>query len=90
MVENDNYLLHLSRYIHLNPAYPGSDPISYPYSSYSYYLGKRNVTWVKPQEILAFFKSTKRIGKRDYLSYQSFVEDYPVDSAEILGELALE
>lgn len=90
MVDNDSYLLHLSRYIHLNPAYPGSDPISYPYSSYSYYLGKINATWVKPAEILIFFKSAKRIGKRDYLSYQSFVEAYPVDSAEILEELTLE
>ena len=90
MVDNDNYLLHLSRYIHLNPAYPGSDPISYNYSSFSYYLGQKSSTWVKPQEILTFFRTAKRIGKKDYLSYQSFVEDYPIDSAEILGELTLE
>lgn len=90
MIDTDAYLLHLSRYIHLNPAYPGSDPKSYEYSSFSYYLGKRNATWIKPNEILDFFKSAKRIGKKDYLSYQSFVEDYPEDSAESLEELTLE
>ena len=89
MIDNDNYLLHLSRYIHLNP-YLGSDPKSYSYSSFSYYLGNRNAAWIKPQEILAFFKEARRIGPKDFLSYQSFVEDYPEDSAEILGELTLE
>ncbi len=89
MVDADPYLLHLSRYIHLNP-YPGSDPKLYAYSSFSYYLGDRDAPWVKPQEILAFFKSAKRIGAKDYLSYQSFVEDYPEDSTEILENLTLE
>ncbi len=89
IIDNDNYLLHLSRYIHLNP-YPGSDPKSYNYSSFSYYLGNRNASWVKPQEILVFFKEAKRIGSQDFVSYQSFVEDYPEDSEEILGELTLE
>ena len=90
LILDDPYLLHLSRYIHLNPS-EGSDPlIEYPYSSYSYYLGKRNSNWVKPEEILAFFKTAQKISLKDCLSYQSFVEDYKEGPEEILGELTLE
>lgn len=90
MVMEDAYLLHLSRYIHLNP-FTGSDPlIDYPYSSYGHYLGQKSSSWIKPDEILAFFKSAQKMSLKDSLSYQSFVEDYIEDSKEILGELALE
>ncbi|MEX2012998.1 MAG: transposase [Candidatus Levyibacteriota bacterium] len=88
-VDNDSYLLHLSRYIHLNP-YPGSDPKYYNYSSYKYYLGTRNASWIKTEEILDYFKTAKRVGAKDYLSYESFIEDYKMDSAELLGNLTLE
>lgn len=74
LVDHDAYLLHLSRYIHLNPVL-GSDPKTYPYSSYGYYLKDKNASWVKPDEILAFFKTPRRLGKKDYLSYESFVDD---------------
>jgi putative transposase len=90
MIENDGYLLHLSRYIHLNPAYPGSDPKQYAYSSYPYYLGFKNAAWIKPQEILIFFKSAQKLNLKDCLSYESFVEDYKEDPEEILEELTLE
>ena len=90
MIENDNYFLHLSRYIHLNPAHIGSDPKTYRWSSYSYYLGQSSAQWVKPQEILTFFRSAQKLSLKDYFSYESFVEDYKEDSEEILGELTLE
>lgn len=90
LVLEDSYLLHLSRYIHLNP-YTGSDPIiDYPYSSYGHYLGRKTSSWIKPDEILAFFKSAQKMSLRDHLSYQSFVEDYKENPEEILGELTLE
>lgn len=90
LILDDIYLLHLSRYIHLNP-YIGSDPLSnYPYSSYNHYLGKRNSAWIKPGEILAFFKTAQKMSLRDCLSYQSFVEDYKNDPEEVLGEFTLE
>lgn len=90
LVLDDAYLLHVSRYIHLNP-YIGSDPlVDYPYSSYKNYLGQRHSSWVKSEEMLAFFKSAQKTSFRDYLSYQSFVEDYKEDASEILGELTLE
>lgn len=89
LIENDSYLLHLSRYIHLNP-YPGSDPKIYRYSSYSYYLGNKNANWLKTAEILGYFKRAKRIGLKDYFSYESFVDDYKKDSEDFLDNLTLE
>lgn len=59
LVLDDIYLLHLSRYIHLNPP-EGSDPVNYPYSSYQYYLGYKNSSWIKPEEILSFFKTAQK------------------------------
>jgi len=99
-VETDEYLLHLSRYIHLNPVLdrvapcrgmnPPETPIDYPFSSYQNYLGKITTPWVKPEEILSFFKTAQRTSLKDILSYQSFVEDYQEDPKEILGRLVIE
>lgn len=97
LVETDSYLLHLTRYIHLNPieleqVRPASrsDLVGYSYSSYGDYLGKRKTNWVHPEEILSFFKTAQRTSLKDILSYQSFVEDYKGDSKEILGKLAID
>ncbi len=89
LIDTDGYLLHLSRYIHLNP-YPGSDPKSYEYSSYSYYLGEKSAVWLKTNVILDYFKTAKKTGLKDYLSYESFVDDYKLNSEEYLGNLTLE
>lgn len=98
LVESDEQLLHLSRYIHLNPLGENEDKKDYPlkriildsYSSYAEYLGKRRTFWVEPKEILRFFKTAQKIHLKDILSYQSFVEDYAFDSKEYLGDLVLE
>jgi len=94
LVENESYLLHLTRYIHLNPMevrpVNRSNLVDYPYSSYGEYLGKRKTTWIHPEEILDFFKTAQRTNLKDFLSYQSFVEDYKEDSKEILGTLAID
>jgi hypothetical protein len=79
LIDNDEQLLHLSRYIHLNPYEIENRNfeklIDYSYSSYGDYLGRRKSDWVKTEEVLSHFKTRTRIGKVDYLSYQSFVED---------------
>ncbi|OGD93861.1 hypothetical protein A3H87_04615 [Candidatus Curtissbacteria bacterium RIFCSPLOWO2_02_FULL_42_37] len=90
LVDSDSYLLHLSRYIHLNPASRGKNFADYNYSSYLDYLGKRQNSWLNPKFILDYFKSAERTKLRDYFSYQAFIEDYRVDSEGILGDLVIE
>lgn len=88
LVEEDPYLLHLTRYIHLNPS--KETPLKGAYSSYGDYLGIRKTNWVKPQKILEYFNSAKKTSFKEILSYQSFVEDYAQDSKEVLGNLAID
>lgn len=91
LIEFEPYLLHLSRYIHLNPLRINHPEINFnEFSSYPYYLGHKTASWLKPQEILGYFKSAQRKDFKDILSYQSFVEDYMENPHEILGELTLE
>src|SRR3972149_8647983 len=90
LVDNDAYLLHLSRYIHLNPIEIGSDPKSYNFSSYKYYLGLKKATWLKLVAVLGFFKTARKTSLRDYLSYESFVENYVIEPKEIVGRLIIE
>ncbi len=87
LILDDPYLIHLSRYIHLNP---GSDPESYPYSSYRYYLEQEKASWIKPEDILVFFRKINKLGSKSYFSYQDFVENFPIGSEEILSELTLD
>ncbi len=74
-INADDYLHHISRYIHLNPA----DYKSWPYSSYEYYLGKRKAIWLTDKPILELFHNSRQI-------YQEFVEEY-VDSKRALEEI---
>lgn len=92
LVENENYLLHLSRYIHLNPVKvsPLRDDFISHYSSYADYLGIRKSSWLKTEVILNFFKSAQKSGSMDTLSYQGFVEDYKLDSKVLIGETAID
>lgn len=68
-VENDKQLIHLSRYIHLNPvtAYLVERPEDHPYSSYHDYLKGKNTPFLDVNFVLSFFKSLK--------DYQKFVMD---------------
>jgi len=70
-VEDDEQLIHLSRYIHLNPVVGfviEKDRLeAYPWSSYSYYLGLAQNAFVNKEEIIGFFKSSKE--------YKQFVLD---------------
>ena len=96
LIQDDSYLLHLSRYIHLNPspvtAVTGFNPVTYSYSSYQYYLGTKNASWVKPKFILDYFQSNinSPFLPKQINSYQKFVEEYLEDSIKYLGPLILE
>src|SRR4030042_2250974 len=69
-IENDEYLLHLSRYIHLNPRDRGASIDEFEWSSYLYYLGKREAKWLSTNIISEYFNNSKK-----GFSYKSFVED---------------
>lgn len=71
-VETDEQLMHLSRYIHLNPhsSYVVKNLKAlkkYPYSSLPEYLGKSQVSFCDKEAVLGQFKSLK--------SYKKFVLD---------------
>jgi len=89
IVNNDSYILHLSRYIHLNPS-EYTDDLANAYSSYGDYLGQRNTKWVKTEFILKYFsRSTNPMFNRTN-SYKDFVENHEKNSKTILGKLTLE
>lgn len=71
MVDAENYLLHVSRYIHLNPveANLAEKPEDCPWSSFQYYCQiKKRVDWLNYTDILNRFNIKN---KRD--SYKEFV-----------------
>lgn len=61
---DDAYLLHITRYIHMNPR----TYRTYYYSSIREYLGTRRTTWVCAERALNMF--------RDGTDYLTFLEDY--------------
>lgn len=93
LVDSNDYLLHLSRYIHLNPIeLTGTVPVSWPYSSFAYYIGLKKAKWVKPMLVLGCFykiEKSKLFGK-SYNSYKEFVLDIKEDSKEIVGKLSID
>ena len=62
-ITDDAQLLHISRYIHLNP----DNYNTYEWSSLPYYLGNKTADWVKSNKILELF---------DDVNYADFVADY--------------
>lgn len=63
LITRDDYLQHISRYIHLNP----KDWANWEFSSLPYYLGRKHAGWVRSERILELFEGN------DYLK---FVQDY--------------
>lgn len=89
LIQEDSYLLHLSRYIHLNSSENFED-LSKAYSSYADYLGLRHTSWLETDEVLNFFKKGSLLGLRHINSYRAFVESQEIDSEEFLGDLTIE
>ncbi|MCL4415300.1 MAG: transposase, partial [Actinobacteria bacterium] len=68
-IETDEQLLHLSRYIHLNPVVSGlvKELKDFSFSSYNSFIGLANNTLCNKELILSYFKNTNE--------YKSFVQD---------------
>lgn len=95
LVDQDVYLLHLSKYIHLNPQ--GSDPKKtiqaardYPYSSYKDFLKEHSNSWIHPEYILSFFQISHQSKQNPYLSYENFTENLELDNKKIIEGYILE
>ncbi len=84
LVDTDEYLLHLSRYIHLNPVHAGlvARPEDWAFSSYRDYVGLRAGTLVKPGLALGQFPSQQ--------AYAQFVADYVDADRVVIRHLMLD
>ena len=79
MILDDCYLLHITRYIHMNPrTYK-----TYHYSSLREYLGKRETSWIHHQRILSLFDS-----ETDYIAFLEDLEGYSATLDAVKKELA--
>lgn len=89
LVQTDPYLLHLSRYIHLNPQNINHSKIDFQdFSSYPYYKNEKIASWLNINLILDYFKNKKFKQKGD--SYIDFVENYKEKPEKLLGGLVIE
>jgi hypothetical protein len=74
-IDQQNYLEHISRYIHLNPrAWQ-----TYKFSSLDYYKKTKSAEWIKPSRILEIFDN-------DSEEYMQFLKDYE-ESKAMLDEI---
>lgn len=76
LIDSDTHLMHISRYIHLNPRYYKR----YPYSSLPYYKATPP-EWLKPEKVLELFPSRS--------AYMEFLNDYQ-EHKRILDQLKKE
>lgn len=81
LVDADQYLLELLRYIHLNPvrAHMATSPDDYPWSSHHAYAGNREESWVTTDFALARFHSQRSEAVH---AYRQFVCSHAARSAE--------
>ena len=83
-VDRNEYLLHLSRYIHLNPVEAGlvRQAQDWEFSSYREYAGLRHGTLPRPDAVLSQFPN------RD--AYRRFVESYKPADQNIISHLVFD
>lgn len=85
LIETDEYLLQLSKYIHRNPKelkFPHSvwEGEQYPYSSYKYYISVEKHSFCDTELILSYFSKTNPNS-----DYQSFVEKFGFEDPSLYG-----
>lgn len=94
MIDTDEYLLHVSRYIHINPIELfhaqgralSTELVEYPWSSYGEYVELRPKFLCDPTIILNYFSNSPLRGKT---TYRAFVEEYlGITSTERLAEIS--
>ncbi len=80
LVDRDEHLIHLARYIHLNPVKAGlaKRPQNWRFSNYAEWLGARGGTLVDRDFVMAYFSTFEQ--------YIEFVHDHDVGK-ELAEEL---
>lgn len=78
-ISSDEYLMHVSRYIHLNP----DEWEHYPYSSIKYYQGHGSPDWFNNDRVLEMFSSQEL-----YLEFVNEYKDIRDMYEEVKHELA--
>ena len=80
-VQDESYLLHLTRYLHLNPVVANlvNRAEDWEFSSYCEYIGRRSGTLPQLGKVLAVFGDAQR--------YQKFVESRLVGNAPDISHL---
>jgi hypothetical protein len=80
-VGENEYLVHLSRYIHLNPVMAGlvKRAEDWEFSSYREYIGLREGTLPKPEIVLSQFPSRQ--------AYREFVESFVPSERGVIADL---
>lgn len=82
LIDADEYLKHLSRYIHLNPvrAKMVSNPAEYTWSSYLAFIGKQKAPqFLETDWLLSNFSKRKKEARRNY---KNFVESADIKTLE--------
>lgn len=82
LINNDEHLAHVSRYIHINPKGINLSYQDYDYSSYDCYTKGKQVNWVKKDDILDYFTDSNK--------YEKFMKEESVDLWEALASLTIE
>ncbi len=81
LIENDEYLMHLSCYIHRNPLRAGivSRLVDYPWSSYPIYAyGKKSAEWLYTKPIQSLLDTNDK-----HLAYRKMVQNYSREETRI-------
>lgn len=73
VVGRDEYLMHLTRYIHLNPKSLVTRLPAYKWSSYPTYLSQTKDEITEPNFVLSMFKRKNQTKEDAILSYKLFV-----------------
>lgn len=84
IVGKDEYLMHLSRYIHLNPKKLVSKLPAYKWSSYSSYINSKNQDDILDTKfVLSMFKNKNQTFEDAQSVYKEFVKSYSGNFEEI-------
>jgi putative transposase len=94
LVDADEYLKHLSRYIHLNPLRCNivEKIEDYPWGSYQAYVGKEKIPeWLETDWILQLFGKNRKAANRAYRDFTEGIDIKKIrnPSSDVIGGLIL-